>query len=160
MPQLKSGRHVSLSLSPYLDALASGPDEAKYFAVVALRLNAPTPEALLNHVVIGYFREGQGAPPDAPSYNSGHCVDDVLEGRTDWRPEEVEEFREFLTGPRVVPWLQIQWDGLNQAIQNCSIWSLEGGEQSFVECAIIQNSALMPNAMGQLRASWGEGPVQ
>lgn len=42
MPQLKSGRHVALSASPYLDALAAERDETKYFAIVALRLHAST----------------------------------------------------------------------------------------------------------------------
>jgi hypothetical protein len=69
MPQLKSGRHVALSVSPYLDALASDKDESKYFALVALRLGASTPQALRDHVVIGYFREDQGTPPNAPSYD-------------------------------------------------------------------------------------------
>lgn len=86
MPQLKSGRHVAVSASPYLDALAADKDESRYFAIVALRLHAGTPQALRDHLVIGYFGEDQGTPPDAPSYNSGYCVSDVLEGRSDWNP--------------------------------------------------------------------------
>jgi hypothetical protein len=108
MPQLKSGRHVTLSLSPYLDALTSGPDESKYFAIVALRLNAASPEALRDHLVVGYFVDGEGTPPNAPSYNSGYCVADVLEGRAKWSPDEVEEFRAFLTEEqRFGPWLHL-----------------------------------------------------
>ena len=122
MPQLKSGRHVALSISPYLDALTAGSDESKYFAVLALRLSANSPQALRDQVVIGYFREGQGTPPDAPSYPSGYCVGDVLEGRSDWSPEEVAELRAFLDEPRIVRWLQEQWDEIDEAIRNSPVW--------------------------------------
>lgn len=84
MPQLKSwSPYIALSASPYLDALTSGPDESKYFAIVALRLNVPTPDALRDHLAVGYFLEGEGIPPDAQSYNSGYCVADVLKGHSD-----------------------------------------------------------------------------
>lgn len=122
MPQLKSGRHVALSISPYLDALTAGSDESKYAAILALRLSASSPQALRDQVVIGYFREGQGTPPDAPSYPSGYCVGDVLEGRSDWSPEEVAELRAFLDEPRIVRWLQEQWDEIDEAIRNSPVW--------------------------------------
>lgn len=80
MPQFRSGRDVALSASPYFDALTSGPDESKYFAIIALRLHAATPEALRNHLVVGYCIEGEGIPPNTSFYNSGYCIADVLEG--------------------------------------------------------------------------------
>ncbi|MDG4596310.1 MAG: hypothetical protein P9F75_11595 [Candidatus Contendobacter sp.] len=169
MPQLKSGRHVALSASPYLDALISGPDESKYFAIVALCLNVPTPDALRDHLVVGYFVEGEGTPPDAQSYNSGYCVADVLEGRSDWSPEEVEEFRAFLTEPRLGPWLQAQFDEINQAIQGNPVWASKLLENELassdidvpmIKRAIIQKSAMEPNAMAQLRASKRADPDQ
>ncbi len=103
MPQLKSGRHVALSISPYLDALTAGSDESKYFAILALRLSANSPQALLYQVVIGYFREGQGTPPDAPSYPSGYCVGDVLEGRSDWSPGRIVRVPAASVCERLVP---------------------------------------------------------
>lgn len=169
MPQLKSGRHVALSASPYLDALTSGPDESKYFAIVALRLNAPTPGALRDHLVVGYFVEGKGTPPDAQSYNSGYCVADVLEGRSDWSPEEVEEFRAFLTEPRLGSWLQAQFDEINQAIQGNSVWAskllenelaLSDIDVPMIKRAIIQKSAMEPDAMAQLRTPKRAAPDQ
>lgn len=162
MPQLKSGRHVALSISPYFDALIHGPDESKYFAVVALRLNAATPDALRDHLVVDYFVEGEGTPPDAPSYNSGYCVADVLEGRSDWTPEEVAEFRAFLSSePRFGPWLQAQFEELDQAIQGNSVWEADllANEVTsndidipLIKHALIQKSAMEPSAMAQLRA--------
>jgi hypothetical protein len=161
MPQLKSGRDVGLSISPYLDALTYGPDESKYFAIVALGLNTATPEALLNHVIVGHFVEGEGTPPNDHYYNSGYCVADVLEGRSDWSAEEVAEFRTFLTGePRVGPWLQAQFDKLKQTIQDNSVWGSDLLENDLppndidvpmIKRAIIQKSAMEPNAMAQLR---------
>lgn len=158
MPQLKSGRHVALSASPYLDALWSEKDESRYFAIVALRLHANSPEALRNHLVIGYFVEGQGTPPDAPSYNSGYCVADVLEGRSDWSPEEVDEFRQFLDEPRIEAWLQAQFDEIDAAIEDNPVWGSElldlksdGIDVNSLKRFIVQKSALEPDAMRQLR---------
>jgi len=54
MPQLRSGRHVSVSASPYLDALVAEKEEFRYVAIVALRVHANRPEALREHLVIGY----------------------------------------------------------------------------------------------------------
>jgi hypothetical protein len=169
MPQLRSGRHVALSAGPYLDALASGSDESKYFSVVALRLNSATPEALLKHLVVAYFVEGEGSPPHAPSYDSGYCVSDILEGLSDWSPDEVEEFREFLTSePRFKPWLQAQFEELNQAIKDNPVWGSDLLDNEFasdkidvpmIKRAIIQKSAMEVGAMAQLRArSRADGP--
>ncbi len=160
MPQLKSGRHVALSASPYLDALATDNDESRYFAIVALRVHASTPEALRDHLVIGYFVEGEGTPPNAPSYNSGYCVANVLEGRTDWTADEIEEFRQFLDEPRIGAWLQDQFDEIDDAIKNNPVWGREllANDQApddidavMLKRAIVQNSALELDAMRQLR---------
>ena len=119
MPQLKSGRHVAFSASPYLDALASEKDESKYFACVALRLHALTPEAMRDHLVIGYFIEGEGTPPNAPIYNAGYCIADVLQGRSDWSTDEVEELRQVVEHePRFTLWLQEQFDDIDAAIRD------------------------------------------
>lgn len=162
MPQLKSGRHVTLSVSPYLNALTSGPDESKYFAVVALRLNVSTLGALRDHLVVGYFVEGEGVPPNAHSYNSGYCVADILEGRSNWSSDEVDEFRVFLIEDlNFGPWLQAQFDEINQTIQDNPVWGTELMESDLasnnidvpmIKHAIIYKSAMEPNAMAQLRA--------
>ncbi len=53
MPQLGSGRHVALSASLHLGALAAERDQSKYFfAIVALRLHAGTSEARLSDSAI------------------------------------------------------------------------------------------------------------
>lgn len=162
MPQLKSGRHIALSASPYLDALSSEKDESRYFAILALRLHANSPQALRDHLVIGYFVEGQGTPPDAPSYNSGYCVADVLEGRSDWSADEVEEFRQFLDEPRIGDWLQTQFDEIDDAIKNNPVWGSaplanDGASDEIdvpmLKRSIIQKSAAELGSMAQLRAA-------
>jgi hypothetical protein len=162
MPQLKSGRHVGLSINPYLAVLTAGSDEQRYFAVVALRFNVATPEDLLAHLVVAYFDSSAGTPPAAPTYNSGYCVADILEGRADWTPAEVEEFRAFVTvDPRFGPWLQQRFDDLDRAIQENHVWDSELLENDvtsdvvdapLIKRAIIRKSALEPTAMQQLRA--------
>ena len=160
MPQLKSGRHIALSASPYLNALAAEKDESRYFAIVALRAHASTPNALRDHLVIGYFEQGQRTPPDAPSYDSGFCVSDVLEGRSNWSADEVEEFRQLLEEPRMVNWLQTQFDEISDAIRDNMVWAsellandLESDELDvpMLSRAVVQKSALQPDAMRQLR---------
>lgn len=162
MPQLTSGRHVALSASPYLDALSSEKDESRYFAILALRLHANSPQALRDHLVIGYFVEGEGTPPDAPSYNSGYCVADVLEGRSDWSAEEVDEFRQFLDEPRIGDWLQAQFDEIDDAIKNNTVWgsallandgAADEIDVPMLKRAVIQRSVLESNAMEQLRGA-------
>lgn len=128
------------------------------FAIVALRVHANTPRALRDQLVSGYCIEGQGTPPNAPSYDSGFCVADVLEGRTDWSPDEVEEFRRFLDEPRIGAWLQVQYDEIDDAIRNNAVWGSQlANEESddidvpSLKRAIIQRSAADPSAMMQLR---------
>lgn len=165
MPQLKSGRHVALDASPYLDAVSHGSDNSKYYAIVALRLNASTPQALCNHLPVVYFREDLGAPPDAPYYDSGYTVADILEGRSDWRPDEVDEFSALVKDSRFGLWLQAEFDELNKAIQDNSIWEedlLEDDATSgaldgpTLMRAIVMKSAMQPDAMTKLRARAGK----
>lgn len=161
MPQLRSGRHVAFSASAYLDALASESDESKHFACVALRLHATTPEALRDHLVVCYFIEGEGTPPDAPAYNTGYCIADVLQGRSDWSADDVGELRHFVEHePRFPPWLQVQFDDIDTAIRDNPIWGSEllkvrdsGNpiDVNVIKRAVIQKSAADPDAMRQLR---------
>lgn len=158
MPKLKSGRHVGFSINPYLELLASGSEAQQYFAIVALRLNAATLDSLRGHLVVAYFR---GPPPEGPAYNSGYCLLDVWEGRSDLSPAEVAELREFLTSnPDVEPWLAEQFADLNIAIERNLVWTsdlMENGEASdsldarTFQRAAIQRAALGPTAMEELR---------
>lgn len=150
---------MALSASPYLDAVTAGTDAQRYFAIVALRLNALTPEALVKHLVIAYFVEGTGTPPDARNYNSGLCVGDILEGRSDWSADEVDELRHLVTDdPRFKPWLQAQFDEIDAAIQTSPLWNSEllvvGDEVDInaLKRNAIHRAAMEPGAMSHLRA--------
>lgn len=169
MPQLKSGRHVALSVSPYLDAINSGSEEQRFFAIVAVLMNAGTPEALRNHVVIGYFIESEGTPPDAPCHISGYCVGDVLEGRSDWAPDEVDELTALLDEPRFHQWLGAQFDVIDHAIKGSPVRAMEIMKQDLaskeisapkLKRAVIIKTALDPHSMAQLRsAAYGSRSV-
>lgn len=158
MPRLKSGRHICFSISPYLEALADEQDEARYFAVVALRSRVPSAEHLIPHIVIGYFHEDQGAPPDAPNYHSGYCIGDVLDARTDWSEEECRELRAFIeTEARFRSWLETQFADLDQAIRENTVWTSpllqdESDEINVntLKRAIVEKSARAPDSMAQL----------
>lgn len=162
MPQLKSGRHVALSISPYIKAVSTGRYESRFFAIVALRCNVPTPDALRDHVFIGHFGDNNTPTAQSACFSTGLCVDDVLRGWSDWTTEEVEEFRLFLDEPRVQRWLGEQFDSLNNAIRDNHIWGSGGmlGEPDAIEAdidlfrrKIICMSAMREDAMNQVRRS-------
>lgn len=106
MPQLTSGRHIALLIEPFRDALASADANLRLFAAIALRTYAATAQALLRETGIAYYETGQGDPPNAPHYYSGLCVADILDGRVDWSPDEVQDFRAFTQEARLTEWMQ------------------------------------------------------
>lgn len=122
MPLLSSGRHVCLTTDHLLAALTRGSNEMKFMAVVSYRLAVPNAEALRQHLMIGYL-EG---PPPAPAFLSPFTVTDVLEGRSDWPDQDVEDFRIwFETHPAVAPWLEAQFELINEAIRNDPLFESE-----------------------------------
>jgi hypothetical protein len=153
---------MAFSASPYLDAVRTGTDAQRYFAIVALRLNALTPEALVKHLPIAYFVEGTDTPPNARNYNSGLCVDDILEGRSDWSTDEVEELRHLVTDDaRFKSWLQARFDEIDDAIQTISLFAPGAlgspSESDEIDAdtimrAAIHRAAMEPDAMSHLRA--------
>ncbi len=125
MPQLKSGRHIAISASPFLDAITTGTDESKSYAIMTMRLNVWSPAELLNHLVIGYFKDGEGDPADPATvcHHSGLNVGKVLAGEADWTQDEVEEFRIWLkTNPKIDEWLKQQFEDIDSAIVNNPTW--------------------------------------
>ncbi|HET8941534.1 MAG TPA: hypothetical protein VFN13_06070 [Rudaea sp.] len=157
MPMLKSGRHVALSASPYVDLLKSqySDDNRIYFTIVAIRLNIPSSEQLRDHLVVGYFRP-EGEPPNAPSYYSGYCVADIFSGRSDWSQDEIEEFGAWIeSDERFEPWLVAQFDEINAAIQESFIWNsplLADDDVALVKRRLIEKAALEPASMEQIRS--------
>lgn len=155
MPQLRSGRHVGLCTSPYLDAIRSGPEPSTYFAIVALRIHAPSPAELLHHTLIVYFHEDEGTPPDAPAYRSGYCVGDILDGRSDWSADEVAEFRAWLKNDQSQRWLQAQFDEIDQEIRDNPIWDsyfVQSDDPVMrIKRAVVLKSASEPTSMTALR---------
>jgi hypothetical protein len=123
MPQLKSGRHVALSASPLLDRLSFGSDTSVSAIIVAYRLNVNSPRDLLNFVTVGYFREGEGTPPNAPSYSSGFSVSEVLAGKAGWSQDEIDEFNDWLnSNEKLNVWLEEQFESINIAIRDSLVW--------------------------------------
>jgi hypothetical protein len=141
--------------------LAIKDDAPCYFAIVALRTHVPSIEHLVNHIVIGYFRDGEGTPPDAPNYHSGYCIGDVLEGRSDWTESERNELREFIESePRFRSWLEVHYADIDIAIRENAVWSspllqdeAENDENTAntLMRAVIQRSATDTGSMAQLR---------
>ena len=153
MPQLKSGRHVGLTVEPYLDAIKSGDENLSYFGIVTFRLNVPSPDQLRDHVAIVYYRDG--GPPNGSAYISGYCIADVLSGTSDFSAAEVEEFREWLDdNSQLGPWLSTEFAEINQAIAGSPVWEsalLSDDGASALKRVVLERSALEPMSMAMLR---------
>jgi hypothetical protein len=124
MPQLKSsGRHFGLDTGALLDATRTGTDEQKYTFVLSYRLSVAKPQDLCNFLPVIYFKDGEGAPPNAPMYRSGFLVKDVMEGRAGWSVEEVEELTRWLkTDERLQSWLEVHFEEIGAAIRSSPLW--------------------------------------
>src|SRR5688500_15820854 len=108
MPQLRSGRHFAVH-SPWLEGLTTGSDEQKFMRMTWFRLNVPSAERLRDHLLVLYFREGEGTPPDAPRYSSGFYVNDVLAGKAGWSDDELAEFRDWVAhDTRLAAWTEAE----------------------------------------------------
>ena len=124
MPQLKSGRHVGLSASPLLEKLKFGTDVQVSTVIMAFRMAVPSAEQLKGYLSVAYFREGEGTPPDAPSYYSGFQVRDVLDGKAGWSEEEIREFDTWLdTDLKIKEWISGEFDAINATIRDNMVWS-------------------------------------
>lgn len=123
MPQLKSGRHVALSASPLLDKIKFGSDASVSYTILAYRFEVSSPQKLRDFLTVGYFREGEGGPLDALSYDSGFLVRDVLAGRAGWSADEVDEFEQWLsTSAPLDAWLVEEFNAINHVIRNSLVW--------------------------------------
>ena len=122
MPQLTSGRHVGLSTDRLFRMIDNGSDEARSVAMVWLRLHVNTPEKLRNELAIVLYREGEGTPPAAPAYLAGYTVGDVLDGRTDWPPQDVADLQAFLATRRAKDHVQTEFEQLSEAIRQSPVW--------------------------------------
>lgn len=158
MPQLTSGRHVALLIEPFWSALKSADASLRLFAAIALRAYAATAAELLRETGIAYYETDQGTPPHAPSYYSGLCVADVLDGHPDWSPGEVRDFRAYTREARVTEWMQQHFDQLQEYSGSIltpevldKIADHDDTSADKLKLAVIFNSALAPDAMAQLR---------
>jgi hypothetical protein len=114
MPQLRSGRHFALH-SPWLEGLTTGKDEEKFSRMLWYRMHVRSPEQLRDNLLVIYFREGEGAPPDAPRYSSGFYVVDVLQGKAGWTEDEVAEMRTWLAqDARVAAWTAAEFEKIHR----------------------------------------------
>jgi hypothetical protein len=124
MPQLKSGRHVGISADPLIKTIKFGTDVHVSAVIMAYRMSVTSPDKLKDFLSVAYFREGEGTPPDAPSYDSGFFVRDVLAGKADWSEDEVQEFRTWLdTNEKINAWIAREFEVINAAIRDNLVWN-------------------------------------
>jgi hypothetical protein len=123
MPTLKSGRSIAVLPHSFVENVTVGSDSSVYAFIVAYRLSVQRADQLLELLPVLYFREGEGSPPNAPTYPSGFLVGDVLAGKAGWALEEIEEFRAWLdTDKAMNKWVADDFIATNIAIQDSPIW--------------------------------------
>ena len=119
MPKLSSGRHVSVAPLSLLEQIKFGEEFKVYQLIFVYRMAVQEPKDLRNVLPVIYFLEGQGEPPDAPQYESGHLVQDVLDGKAGWSEIEIEDFKKWLeTDPALNDWVNTNFKEIDEAIRN------------------------------------------
>ena len=122
MPQLKSGRHFGLSFSPLRELFTSGSDTRMYHAILHYRTSVSTAAQLVPLATIGYFDPDGEGPPDGSTSSAGFNARDVLDGKTDWTDDEVEEFRAWLATDRVTQWMEAEFREIDRCIRESPVW--------------------------------------
>lgn len=154
--ELKSGRRTVLTARPYFQAIVSGSEDAQFYAISALRMNAARPETLCQQLVVE--QDAQATPV---------CVSDILDGRTDWSLEEIKQLRESLTrSPEFSSWLEATFADLDACIRNSPVFGSNLVENDFdlgnpnpdmILRAVVLKAALKPDAMQILRKKFASG---
>lgn len=126
MPQLKSGRHVSIQVVNLADKVRFGSDVEVLALVVEYRLRVRSPKDLLGFMPVLYYRESEWSPSNAPTYPSGYSVRQVLDGESDWSMKEVEEFRQWLESNRALnECVAEEHQSVHEAIIASPLWESE-----------------------------------
>lgn len=126
MPQLKSGRHVALGEPGLIEAVSQDDETKALSAVLITRTSIQEPWDLAEVLPVVYFDETRGTPPDCPRYPSGFLVYEVLEGKSDWREDEVSEFRTWIENDAgLQQWLAHYLRRLDEAIRPELLGQLE-----------------------------------
>ncbi len=155
--KLTTGRHVAISVQPYIRAVTTGTDTSMYFAVTTIRLHAPQPEKLCGYLAVGCLDELESTGAEPIWRDSSYGVDDILEGKTDWTSSEVEEFRSLIDSGNFQSWLKDADIELDTAIKDSPLWQTElmhiGEEVDSSACmrVLVSKAAMESNGMVGLR---------
>lgn len=126
MPQLSSGRHVAVATVNFVDRVKFGTDVQVLGFIFAYRLEVAKPADLCRYLPVLYYAEGDGTPPNAPTYDSGHTVGTVLEGKALWAEEEILSFSQWLQrDPKLNAWLDRTFAEVHAAILASPLWESE-----------------------------------
>lgn len=106
-----------------LPNLLTGADEAVYANVVAFRLKVPNAAALRQLLPILYCEEQPGKPIEECCTPSPYYVYEIASGSSDWSPQEVAEFVDWLDSNEPLNrWLDSNYAVIHEAIIAHPIW--------------------------------------
>ena len=154
--ELQCGRRTVLTARPYFQAIVSGSEDAQFYAISALRMNAARPETLCQQLVV-----------EQDAHATPVCVSDILDGCTDWSLKEIKQLRESLTrSPEFSTWLEATFADLCACIRNSPVFGSNLVENDFdlgkpnpdmLLRAVVLKAALKPDAMQILRQKFASG---
>jgi hypothetical protein len=118
MPQLPSGRHVSVSI----DAALATARKGDLGLSIGWKLTVKQPADIAPLISIVYYRaEGELPTPECPDlgqpYLSGLTVADIGEPKCDWPAADQVAFREWLFSPRAQDWIRQAHEDLGKLIE-------------------------------------------
>lgn len=155
--KLLTGRHVAISVAPYIRAVTTGTDTSVYFAVSTIRLHALEPEKLCGYLAVGYSDDLACTGSEPIWRDSGYGVSEILDGKADWTSPEVEEFRDVINSELFQSWLRGASEELNVAIKDSPLWQTDlakvGDEldSSALMRAVALKSAMESNGIRRFR---------
>lgn len=126
MPLLSSGRHVAVEPVDFAKFVKFGTDVQVLAFITAYRLEVKEPGDLAKSLQVFYFKDGEGTPPNAPTYPSGYSVDEVLAGKAGWTEQEIREFANWLASDSALNrFLRETFNEVHSAIIASPLWDSE-----------------------------------
>lgn len=126
MPLLSSGRHVAVEPVDLAEFVKFGTDVQVLAFITAYRLQVREPRDIANAFPVFYFKDGEGIPPNAPTYPSGYSVAEVLAGDAGWTEQEISDFTKWLADdPALNCLLRETFNEVHQAIVASPLWDSE-----------------------------------
>lgn len=117
MPQLPSGRHVGVCVSPIIEVIKRGDFSLKMNFMMAVR----SVEDIRYMVSLVYYRgeDSDGLPTE--SYAPGLTLVDVDKRKVGWSDEDYSAFAEWQQSEPVKSWMDDSYEEIQETVKNLKV---------------------------------------